>query len=1102
MFPRRPVTLAVALSAALVSLSPAFSRDEEAAKEEGPLSSKTLGGLALRSIGPALMSGRVSDIAVHPRDRAHYFVAVASGGVWKTVNSGTTWEPLFDGEGSFSIGCVTIDPGNPLVVWVGTGENNSQRSVAYGDGVYKSVDGGATWKKMGLERSEHLAKILVHPKDSNTVYVAAQGPLWAPGGDRGLYKTVDGGKSWEKALEISENTGVSDVWMDPRDPDVLYAAAYQRRRHVWTLIDGGPESGIHKSLDGGKSWEKLTRGLPSVDMGRIGLAISPVSPDVVYAIVEAESKEGGFFRSLDAGSNWKKMSDYVATSPQYYHEIVPDPVDVDRVYSLDTWMHVTQDGGKTFTRVGEMAKHVDNHALWIDPNDPTYRLAGCDGGIYESFDQGATWSYKSNLSITQFYRVTPDNDLPFYNVYGGTQDNFSLGGPSRNTSANGITNRDWFVTLGGDGFKTQIDPSNPDIVYSQYQNGGLSRFDRKSGEIIDIQPQPAPGEDPLRWNWNSALIISPHSQTRLYFGAQRLFRSDDRGDRWEAVSPDLTRAIDRNTLEVMGRIQKPDAVAKGASTSWYGNIVSLAESPRQAGLLYTGSDDGLIQVAEPGGAGWRRIEKFDGVPDETYVSDVEASLHEADRVYAAFDNHKRGDFKPYFLRSDDRGRTWRSIASNLPERGSVHTIVEDHVSPDLLFAGTEFGLWVTLDGGGRWTQLKGGLPTIAVMDLESQRRENDLVVGTFGRGIYILDDYSPLRLVTQELLEGDAFLFPVKRAWMYMESAPIGLTGKSMQGDNFFTAPNPPFGSVFTYYLEKDLETLTEKRHSAEKKAAKDEKVEPPPYPSWDDLRREGREEGPEILLTVTDMDGEVVRRVSGPGKAGIQRVAWDLRLPPSQPVRLKPPAFQSPFSDPPRGPMVVPGEYTVTLEKRADGVTTKLAEPRKIEAVPLSLGTLEAADKAALLAFQRKVARLQRAVLGAGRVAAEAQDRIDHLRRAAIDTPGTDASIFAEILSVQNRLKDIQESLSGDAVLQKYNEPYAPSIEERVERIVSGQWVSTSPPTATNHDAYRFAGEAFGKALADLQTLLERDLRGIEDRLEAAGAPWTPGRVPRWKME
>ncbi len=1100
MGPRRIPAAALALSLALSGASAVLAKEE--AKEEGPLSSKTFSGLSLRAIGPALMSGRVSDIAVHPRDRAHYFVGVASGGVWRTVNSGTTWEPVFDGEGSFSIGCVTIDPRNPLTVWVGTGENNSQRSVAYGDGVYKSVDGGATWKKMGLERSEHIAKILVHPEDSDTVYVASQGPLWAPGGDRGLYRTADGGKSWEKVLDISENTGVTDVWMDPRDPDVLYAAAYQRRRHVWTLIDGGPESGIHRSTDGGKTWEKLTRGLPDVDMGRIGLAVSPADPDVVYAIVEAEGKEGGFFRSLDAGSNWKKMGDYVSSSPQYYQEIVPDPADVDRVYSLDTWMHVTQDGGKTFARVGEAAKHVDNHALWIDPADPTYLLAGCDGGVYESFDQGATWNYKSNLSITQFYRVTPDNDLPFYNVYGGTQDNFSLGGPSRNTSANGITNRDWYVTLGGDGFKTRIDPVNPDIVYSQYQYGGLSRFDRKSGEIIDIQPQPAPGEDPLRWNWNSALIISPHSPTRLYFAAQRIFRSDDRGDAWTPVSPDLTRAIDRNTLEVMGRIQKPDAVAKHASTSFYGNIVSLAESPLAEGLLYAGTDDGLIQVAEPGVSGWRKVERFDGVPEMTYVSDVEASLHSIDRVYAAFDNHKRGDFKPYLLKSDDRGRTWRSIASNLPERGSVHTVVEDHVDADLLFAGTEFGLWVTLDGGGKWTRLKGGLPTIAVMDLEIQRRESDLVVGTFGRGIYILDDYSPLRLVTDELLAGEAFLFPVKRAWMYMESAPIGLTGKSMQGDNFFTAPNPPFGAVFTYYLEEDLRTRTEERHAAEKKAAEDEKAEPPPYPSLDDLRREQREEAPEILLTVTDADGEVVRRVSAPVKAGIHRASWDLRFPPSQPVRLKPPAFQDPFADPPRGPMAVPGEYTVTLEKRVDGVTTRLAEPRTFEAVPLSLGTLEAADKAALLAFQRKVARLQRAVLGADRVASEARDRLDHLRKAAIDTPGTEASILAEILATQNRLKDLQEALTGDAVRQKYNEPAPPSIVERVERIVSGQWVSTSRPTSTNQDAYRFAGEAFSKVLADLRSLIERDLVGIEDRLEAAGAPWTPGRMPRWKME
>jgi photosystem II stability/assembly factor-like uncharacterized protein len=1091
----------VTLLLSLILVTPIAAKEEKPAEEEGPFSAKRFAGLELRSIGPAVSSGRISDIAVHPENRAHYFVAVASGGVWKTTNAGTTWKPVFDGEGSYSIGCVTVDQANPLTVWVGTGENNSQRSVSYGDGVYKSVDGGESWKKMGLENSEHIGRIVVDPRDSETVYVAAQGPLWAPGGDRGLYKTTDGGKSWSLALEISENTGVTDVVLDPRDPDVIYAAAYQRRRHVWTLIDGGPESAIYKSTDAGTSWEKLETGLPEVDMGRIGLALSPANPDVIYAIVEAEGDEGGFFRSVNAGSSWEKRGKYVSGSPQYYQEIIADPKNVDRVYSLDTWMQVTEDGGKTFKRVGRSAKivtkHVDDHALWIDPEDTNHILAGCDGGVYESFDRTHTWDYKANLPVTQFYRVTPDNAEPFYNVYGGTQDNNTLGGPSRTTNPIGIVNSDWIVTVGGDGYKTQIDPENPDILYSQYQYGGLVRFDKPSGEIIDIQPQAAPGDDPLRWNWNSPLIISPHSRTRLYFAAQRIFRSDDRGDTWRPISPDLTRQVDRNTLEIMGKIQRADAVAKGASTSFYGNIVSLSESSLAEGLIYAGTDDGLIQVLEEGGD-WRRIERFEDVPEMSYASDVEPSRHDAGTVYASFDNHKRGDFKPYLLKSTDRGRTWTSIAGDLPERGSVHTVAEDHVKPGLLFAGTEFGVFFTLDGGVKWIQLTGGMPAIAVRDLEIQRRENDLVVGTFGRGIYILDDYSPLRDVSEALLEREATLFPVKKTWMFIPVAPLGLP--SSQGDSYYAAPNPPFGAVFTYYLKEEIKNLKDTRRDEEKKIEEEDGT--PDYPTWDALRREAREEKPAIILTVSDDQGNVMRRLTGPVKAGFQRIAWDLRFPPSEPVRLKPPEVVNPWDDPPRGPVVAPGRYTVSLAKRVDGATTALGEPQSFETVPLGLPTLAARDREELVAFQKKVARLLRAVLGARKVVDEAQVRIDHLKKAFHDTPDADARTADEILSLQNRLKDLKLELSGDPVRAKYNEPRPRSVAQRVGRIIWSQWASSSAPTQTNRDAYAFAGKAFTRLLADLRQLVEVDLERVEETLEAAGAPWTPGRIPRWTME
>jgi photosystem II stability/assembly factor-like uncharacterized protein len=1085
----------------IVSVDPSLAarkKGEEDVEGEAGLSSGDLAGFALRGIGPALTSGRITDIAVQPDNHSVYYATAASGGVWKTVNSGTTWEPIFDGEGSYSIGCITIDPADPLVLWVGSGENNSQRSVSYGDGVYKSTDGGTTWRNMGLESSEHIGKILIDPRDSDTVCVAAQGPLWNAGGDRGLYKSIDGGETWELSLEISENTGVTDVVMDPRNPDVLIAAAYQRRRRTWTLINGGPESALYKTTDGGASWRKLENGLPKEQMGRIGLAISPVDPDVVYAIVEALEDAGGFYRSIDAGANWTKMSDYASGSPQYYQEIIPDPQNVDRVYSMDTWMQVTEDGGKTFKAVPETAKHVDNHALWINPGDTDHLRAGCDGGVYESYDRGQTWRYMANMSLGQFYKVAVDNDAPFYNVYGGTQDNNTLGGPSRTVSNHGITNRDWYVTVGGDGFKPAIDPENPDIVYSQWQYGNLVRFDRRSGETIDIQPQPDIGEDALRWNWDSALMISPHSPSRLYFAAQRVFRSDDRGDSWTPVSDDLTRQIDRNTLEVMGKVWSVDTVAKNNSTSPYGNIVSLTESPLREGLLYAGTDDGLVQVTEDSGGSWRRIDAFPGVPDMSYVSDLEASLHDADTVYATFDNHKSGDFKPYVLKSTDRGATWSSIAGSLPERGTVYAIAQDHENPELLFAGTEFGAFVSVDEGGRWVQLNAGIPVIAVRDIEMQRREDDVVLATFGRGFYILDDYSPLRSLSADGPGETALLFAPRRAFLFNESMELGYPGKGFQGDTFFHSPNPPYGAVATYYLPEAIRSLREQRLETEKE--REEAGETLSYPSWDELRAEDREEDPRVHLTVRDSSGNLVRQISGPTGEGFHRVAWDLRYPASTPSSLTPPGF-IPFGSPPMGPAVAPGTYTMTLSKRANGETTELAGPVEFEVAPLGLGILEADDRQAVLAFQQETARLQRAVLGAIRAAGEVQARIDHLRVAARDTPDAESAWLDRLDELETGLDDLLIELRGDRTVSSRSEPTPPSIQGRVMQAIYGQWTSSSAPTATHRRNVEIAAGSFGGVLEGLKTLYG-ELEALELEMEAAGAPWTPGRLPEWQGE
>ena len=583
--------------------TPAAVTANDTARARGDSGSRAnpFSGLRFRAIGPAVTSGRVADIAVHPRDRKIWYVAVASGGVWKTTNAGVTWTPVFDNEGSYSIGTVVIDATNPNVVWVGTGENNAQRSVSYGDGVYKSIDGGRTWTNMGLKESEHIGRIAIDPTNSDIVYVAAQGPLSRKGGDRGLYKTTDGGKTWKKILESGAWAGANDVVVDPRNHNVLLASTWQRYRRTYGYIAGGPESALWRSTDGGETWKKSQAGLPAdEDIGRIGLAVAPANPDVVYAMTEASNSKGGFFRSRDGGVNWERMSG-TNTVGLYYSELFPDPKDVDRVYIVDVFNQVTEDGGRTFHRVGERNKHVDNHVIWIDPDDIDHLINGNDGGLYESFDRGQTWRFFGNLPVTQFYRVDLDNSRPFFRVYGGTQDNFSLGGPSRTRSESGILNSDWFVTAGGDGFQSRVDPKDSNTVYAESQHGNLQRFNLRTGESVNIVPQSELNESPDRWYWDSPLIISPHSSTRLYFGSQRLYRSDDRGNSWKAVSSDVTRQIDRNRIRMMDRVWSVDAVAKNTSSSFFGAIVAVAESPLREGQLWIGTDDGDIHVSENGG---------------------------------------------------------------------------------------------------------------------------------------------------------------------------------------------------------------------------------------------------------------------------------------------------------------------------------------------------------------------------------------------------------------------------------------------------------------------------------------------------------------------
>ena len=1076
----------------------AAQEDDEADDAPG-LNSGFISGIGWRSIGPAIASGRIADIAVDPTDRSVWYVAASSGNVWKTTNAGTTWTPIFDDYGSYSIGAIALDPGDHLTLWVGTGENNGQRSVGYGDGVYKSIDGGRSFRNMGLETSEHIGKIQVHPDDSDVVFVAAQGPLWNAGGERGLYRTMDGGETWERVLEIDEHTGVNEVYFDPRNPDVMYATSWQRRRHQWTMIDGGPGSGIHKSTDGGNTWREINRGLPSGDKGRIGFAISPQNPDVLYAIVEASGDAGGTFRSENMGENWSRTSRYQSGAPMYYHELYADPHRFDRIYSLDTFLQVSEDGGETWERFPTQGVHVDHHALTFDPNDPDHLILGNDGGLYETWDFGENWHFFRNLPLTQFYKVATSNDEPFYYVYGGTQDNNTLGGPSQTADNAGIRNSDWYVTLGGDGFDPVIDPENPDIIYSQLQNGVLSRFDRVSKERLDIQPQEDADGPPLRWYWDAALHMSPHDNHRLYYGAQILFQSDDQASTWRPISGDLTRNLDRNQLEVMGRVWSVDAVGKNRSTSVFGHIVAVSESPLVEGLIYAGTDDGLVQVTEDGGENWRAVESFPGVPDTSFVHDVEASLHDPNTVFAIINNFKRGDFRPYVLKSTDRGVTWTSISGDLPENGPAFTIVQDHVEPNLLFLGTEFSAFTSVNGGESWLELGSGLPTIPVRELEIQKREGDLVAATFGRSFYVVDDYTPLRELaarSDEILASEGHIFDVKDGEMYLRWSPGGTNGA-----DFYTADNPDFGVTFTYYVGETLRTREAARRAEERRLQR--QGEDTPYPTWEELEAEDREEAPRVFLTIRDADGNIVNTVNGSTSRGMRRATWNYRYPGYNPVTGGGGGFGG-FGGfgggGGNGPMALPGSYTVSLSQRVDGEVTELAGPVPFEIAPMGRSAIPPQDRAAVLAFQRQTGELLRAVSGTQRVAAAAMARVTAMKRALDRWPSADPTLRQEARALELRLLDLQETLNGSRTRASRAEPEMPGIVARVNQVVRGHWNGLHGPTQTHREQYRIANDAFTALYPDMRQLIETDLPALETRLEAAGVPWTTGRaLPDW---
>jgi photosystem II stability/assembly factor-like uncharacterized protein len=1127
----RFIPLFLCLSAAV------FAQDE--APETGgrggrgaqePINAMTFAGLRARNVGPVFISGRISQIAVFPDSPSHYLIAEASGGVWLTHNNGTTWTPVFDNQGSYSIGTIAIDPKNPSIVWVGTGENNNQRSVSYGDGVYKSEDGGRTWRNVGLKKTEHIARIVVDPKDSNIVYVAAPGPLWKGGGERGLYKTTDGGKTWSESLiKVGEYTGCSDVLMDPRNPNILLAATHQRQRRYFGMVHGGPESALWRSIDAGKTWTKVQGGFPNQgELGRIGVNYAPSNPSIIYAQVEGPEGRGGLYRSNDNGVTWEKRNSSDSQG-QYYAKVQVDPANPDRVYIMNVNIMVSDDAGRTLATLGTRNKHVDNHDIWVDPADNNHYLVGCDGGLYESFDRAASWIYKANLPTAQMYDVAVSENAPFYSVYGGTQDNNSFGCPAKTKSSQGILFTECFVTMGGDGFYSRVDPKDPNTIYANMQNGGMVRYDRRTAERVSIQPQPAKGDPAMRWNWDAPLIVSPHSNTRLYFGAQRLYRSDDRGDSWKPVSPDLTRALDRNKLPLMGKIWPVDAVQKNVSTALYDNISSIAESPKQEGLIYVGTDDGLVQVTEDGGAHWRKIDKPAGVPEDAYVQRISASQHDAGVVYVAYENHQNGDFKPYLIKSGDKGKTWVNISGNLPENGGVYAIAEDHVDKNLLFAGTEFGLYFTKIGGEKWIKLNVGLPTIMVRDLVVQKQMDDLVIGTFGRGIYVLDDYSPLRNATNEMLTKESALFPVKTALSYMPNSFFG--AENNVGSGFWLGQNPQFGAPITYNLGTGYTTKRQQRQQRERAATM--RGETPPYPTPEELRAEATEEAPTIIVSIADASGKVIRRFDTAATRGLHRVNWDLRtqgstLPPA-PVAATgggrggfgggggrggagggagagagagggdEEEMQMMFGrGGGAGALVVPGKYTVTLAKRVGGVVTPLPGSQSFEVQPEGPASLQ--DRTALSEFNEKLSRLQKAMTATQESLTEARTRVSAIRRAIDATPSLPLKLREQAGAMERSLEEIDMALNGDRIMRSHQEGVPASIAEHVQGAASPVRTTTGHPTKTAAEQYQIASDALAVEIPKLRKLLETDIKALEKQLDAAGAPATPGRLPDWK--
>lgn len=1050
--------------------------------------------LGLREVGPAVAGGRIADVEVHPDDPSTWYVGVGSGGVWKTTNAGTTFTPIFDEQPSYSIGEITLAPSNPEIVWVGTGENVSGRHVAWGTGVYRSLDGGSTWENMGLPESEHIGRILVHPDDSDVVLVASEGPLWSAGGERGVYRSDDGGRSWTATLTIDEDTGVTDLEFAPDDPNTVYAAAFQRRRHTWGYMGGGPESGIWKSTDGGLTWREVTTGLPTRDMGKIGLAVTPADPDLVYATIESNGGQEGFYRSTDRGERWEQRNTYISggTGPHYYQEIEASPTEPDIVIQMDVFFQVTYDGGATFENLETgRDKHSDNHALWIDPDNPLHMLGGTDAGLYETFDRGRTWRHFPNLPIAQFYKIAASNSEPFYELLAGAQDLGTLWAPARTQTTEGVRNEDWLFPLGADGYGVAFDPTDANTMYMMTQQGNLQRVDRRSGEVMSIQPDPAPGEPAERWNWDSPILVSPHDPDRIYFASQRLWVSDDRGDSWTVISGDLTTDTDRYTLPYMGRVWELDALHDNGAMSKYATLTTISESPVAGGTIYVGSDDGLVHATTDGGATWSRAGDLPGVPERSFINKVVASEHDAATVFALVDAHKLGDYAPYLFRSDDHGQSWTSIRGDLPDGEIAWALQQDHVEPGLLILAGETSLWFTLDGGDAWHRLDAGAPTIAFRDVQLHRRDDDIIGGTFGRGIWILDDYAPLRAMARGSLAQGGGVMPLRDAWWYVPYLTNQAMGRPTLGSTAWAGANPPFGATFTVHVP-ELRQTTEAEREARERTLRDAGADVP-FPGYETLRAERNESSPLVRVRVSDDTGGPIRWVEVPARVGVHRVTWDLRHPAPTPVSFANPSFRPPWVTEPTGPLAAPGRYTAQLVVIDGGVPTEIGAPQNFSVRPVPTAPA-GTDFRAVAGFHQRVAELQRRISIAGSEMGQAAERVGYMRAALERTPSADPGLYGQLEELTRRLDALRLVLNGDPVRGSLSQSSVPSISSRAGRAAAS-WGTRQMPTGTMQESLRIAEADFASFEPDLASFLEVEMAEVERALADAGAPWTPGR-------